>query len=187
MAHEFEGVASPDDTFFAWWDGQDISASAKQCLDYLDTYIAEEGPFDGILAFSQGATVAASFLARKTKTHPGAETARPKFKCAVLMSSNGVYNVSGSADDNIIRLLDPEEEGEVITIPTAHIWGRNDTTVNAERTSEMCSSNTREVYIHSGGHEVPGIRMKDDVRGCVKIIRRVISTAMYGEHARDGL
>jgi pimeloyl-ACP methyl ester carboxylesterase len=182
MAPEFEGVASLEDTFFAWWNEQDISVSARECLDHLDAYIAEEGPFDGILAFSQGATVAGSFLARKMRMNPDAERAHPTFKCAIFMSSNGVYDVNDPADDSIIRLLTPEEDGEAINIPTAHIWGSNDTTVNAELTSRMSCSNTREVYIHSGGHEVPGTGMKDDVTACVKIIRRVIATAMHEEY-----
>lgn len=182
MAPEFEGVASSDDTFFAWWDDRNMASSGKECLDQLDAYIAAEGPFDGIFAFSQGATVAGTFLARKMRMNPDHERANPTFKCAVFMSSNGVYEINDSAHDSSIRLLNPEEDGETIPIPTAHIWGSNDTTVNADLTSMMCSSKSREVYVHSGGHEVPGTRMKDDVRACVKIIRRVIATA---DHATN--
>lgn len=183
MAPEFEGVASLDDTFVAWWDEKNITSSAKECLDHLDAYIASEGPFDGIIAFSQGATVAGTYLAHRMKLSPEKERAHPTFKCAVFMSSNGVYEINDSPDDGSIRLLTPEEDGEAIQIPTAHIWGCNDTTVNSELTRQMCSSAMRESYVHSGGHEVPGTRMKDDVRACVKIIRRVIATATHGQAA----
>lgn len=183
MAPEFEGVVSSDDTFFAWWDDENITSSAMECLGHLDAYVASEGPFDGIIAFSQGATVAGIFLAHRMKMNAKQERAHPTFKCAVFISSDGVYEINDSPNDGGIHLLTPEEDGEVIQIPTAHIWGSNDTTVNAETTLRMCSAATREFYVHSGSHEVPGTRMKDDVRACVKIIRRVIAAATHGKAA----
>lgn len=55
-----------------------------QAHDLINEIIAEEGPFDGVLGFSQGATVAASLLLQHAIDHP--DTA-PPFKFAVFFSS----------------------------------------------------------------------------------------------------
>jgi hypothetical protein len=60
MAPEFANVASPNDEFFAYADFNDL-ASCLTALNQLDAYIAAEGPFDGLIAFSQGATIAATY------------------------------------------------------------------------------------------------------------------------------
>jgi surfactin synthase thioesterase subunit len=73
-------------------------------------------------------------------------------------------------------------EGEVICIPTAIIYGRNDTTINGEIVSSLCASNKKEIYVHDGGHEILGARMNSAVKACVQIIRRVISMATIYEH-----
>lgn len=40
--------------------------SAQQALDYLYQIIEEEGPFDGIIGYSEGATVAATLILHST-------------------------------------------------------------------------------------------------------------------------
>ncbi|KAN0081814.1 Serine hydrolase FSH [Elaphomyces granulatus] len=80
----------------------------QEALELLEEFIEDEGPFDGVIAFSNGAAVAASYLLQDSKRpspqHP--------FKCAVFFcaslpfdldsipftsSVDGTYHLVGSA------------------------------------------------------------------------------------------
>ena len=171
MAPEIANVASPSDGFFAYADWDDL-ASCRAALDQLGAYIAAEGPFDGLLAFSQGATIAATYLAhvqRSGKPSP--------FKCAVFFSAGGVFDVNLLAEGEV-KLLTPDRVGEVIGIPTAHIWGLHDNTpIHPAAVEAVCVAEKRQVFSHEGGHEIPGVRSPADVKGSVRVMRRVISMA----------
>ena len=59
--------------------------SAQDALDYLYDIMERDGPFDGIIGYSEGATVAATLLLheqRRFETH-GIE---PMFKCALFFA-----------------------------------------------------------------------------------------------------
>ncbi len=183
MAPEFKSIASPTDGFFAWFDAED-PATGITALDQLDLYIEAEGPFDGILAFSQGATLAATWLARAAtrERRKGLSATDTRnlggIKCAVLFSAGGVFDAE-SLGSGTARMLNVEDDGELIPIPTAHIWGQHDTTINAEGVMRVCRSENRQQLIHEGGHEIPSIKMPDAVMASVKMMRRVISSASY--------
>ena len=169
MAPEFASVASPSDEFFAYADFNDLG-SCVAALDQLGAYIAAEGPFDCLLAFSQGATIAATYLAHM---HRIGNTA--PFKCAVFFSAGGVFDVDLLASGQV-KLLTPEDVGEVITIPTVHIWGsRDNTPVQSAAVGAVCVAEKRQVFLHEGGHEIPGVRNPAGVKGSVRAMRRVIS------------
>lgn len=172
MFPELREVTSSTDEFFSYADPDDLDSCLK-ALELLDAYVAAEGPFDGIFAFSQGAIIAASYLARKTQVDP--DTILP-FKCAVFFSAPAVYDYD-SLKNGQFRAVTRDMYGELIGIPTAHIWGSNDETIDAATVTGLCAPDVTEVYIHDGGHEVPGVRMNAAVKSSVQIIRRVISMA----------
>lgn len=168
MAPELAHVASPNDEFFAYADFDDLKSCLK-ALDQLELYVANEGPFDGLLAFSQGATSSATYLAQAQR-----RGATVPFKCAIFFSAGGVFDVDLLAKGEV-SMLTPEDVGEVIQIPTAHIWGLNDTTVHSAAVVTVCAREKREVFVHDGAHEIPGVRSPADVKSSVRIMRRVIS------------
>ncbi|KAI1772030.1 DUF341 domain protein [Hypoxylon cercidicola] len=175
MAPEFEGVASPSDNFFQY-AAFDNLASYVTALDQLDAYLRIEGPFDGILAFSQGAAIAITYLVRRMWQNPVAEHKYPTFKCAIFFSAGGAYDPT-LLEKGEVRLLTPEVDGEVIHIPTMHVWGSRDDTVNALEASAICKTESRQIHVHGGGHEIPGVRMDNDLRSCVTLMRRVVAMA----------
>ncbi|KAK4200775.1 serine hydrolase FSH [Triangularia verruculosa] len=174
MAPEFESVASATDRFFCYADFDDLP-SCLAALDQLDTYVQEEGPFDGLMAFSQGATIAATYLANKSRYNEPSP-----FKCAVLFSAGGVFDVE-LLKKGVVSPLTAETAGEIIRIPTAHIWGVNDSMVESGTVSAVCEAGKREVYVHDGGHEIPAVRSPVQVKACVRVLRRVISIAASEE------
>lgn len=101
-------------------------------------------------------------------------------KCAVFFSG-GVPVAYDALLRGEIRAMELAAEGEIISIPTANIWGSQDALWpgRALALSEMCSSNVRTVYIHEGGHEVPGSKSKTAVTGVVHAIRKTIDHALF--------
>ena len=60
-----EGIAEfyPDQPYYEWWayeqdsDGKEIYTGHEKSLESLETYLNQNGPFLGVLGFSQGATL----------------------------------------------------------------------------------------------------------------------------------
>ncbi|KAI0376972.1 DUF341 domain protein [Hypomontagnella monticulosa] len=179
VAPELQSMLSSTDDCFSYLDFDDMD-SCNAALDQLDAYLTVEGPFDAVLAFSQGATIAATYIVRKLKANSELEKFISPFKCAVFFSAGGAYDpnllLSGE-----IRLLTQDSDGEMIPIPTVHVWGRNDTAINAAEVSGICDPGSREVFVHEGGHEIPGARMNAEVKSIVRAIRRVVYMASVEE------
>lgn len=75
-----------------------------------------------------------------------------------------------------------EKAREMISIPTAHIYGAMDSHAPAAKEfSALCRASVRVVYVHPGQHEVPGSgsrsSSKEVLNRSVNSIRRVISLA----------
>jgi len=88
--------------------------SAQEALDYLYRIMEEEGPFDGIIGYSEGATIAATLLLHEQRAFErhGIE---PMFKCALFFGGWPPM----SPDLDMLVLADESEL--TITIPTCHI------------------------------------------------------------------
>ena len=165
-----------DDKFYSYFDPESVE-SCRKALDDLDAYIAAEGPFDAILAFSQGAALAATLIVRKFSQESKQQHVNPTFKCAVFLSGGVPCDPSALLRDEL-RILDHASDGEVIPVPTANIWGSNDLSWPPEL-SKLCMAQGRTVFIHDGGHEVPGSKSKPALTGTVQAIRRTVDKALY--------
>ncbi|KAI1638277.1 DUF341 domain protein [Biscogniauxia mediterranea] len=175
MFPDLREVTSNMDEFFSYADIKDIGSCLK-ALDLLDAYVVAEGPFDGILAFSQGAIIGASYLVWKMQTAPESKPPTMPFKCAIFFSASAAFDFR-ALENGEFRELTRDVDGELIQIPTAHIWGLNDTTIDAVTVSGLGTPDKTETYVHDGKHEVPGVRMKAAVKSSVQTIRRVIEMA----------
>ena len=171
-------MSQADATYWAYFDSTSIS-SYIQALDQLDTYLRAEGPFDAILAFSQGAGLAAMYLARKAIQGPGST---PPLKCAVLISCAAIYDPTAWLEHGQVRVLEPAKDGQLIKIPTVHIWGKEDSVRHeSEVVSNLCDQSQATTFVHEGGHEVPRLGTKHAVAGTVKAMRRGITQALLLE------
>ncbi|RAH75856.1 hypothetical protein BO86DRAFT_423607 [Aspergillus japonicus CBS 114.51] len=178
-------------------------------LEQLEAFLVTEGPFDGILAFSQGAQLAASFLiaaagsssSSSSSSFPGARSIR----CAIFLSGGIPYQWSsapsssspalGPALTPIAEAAADNSEGAaaaaaaaaapaalpvLLHLPTAHIWGQNDTSYPGTSVvlSQLCRPEWRAVFVHEGGHEIPGSRSRASLLGAVRAIRQTIHLAV---------
>jgi predicted esterase len=127
---------------FAYYDPYDIESVSKAVND-LREYVATEGPFQGILGFSQGATLGAMLLALSPMSFG-------IFICGARPFSTKWLQ------KGIMQLVDPSKEGPSVSMPTVHILGRKDAGVEwSWQLVETCSEEMRVVWDHGGGHEIP--------------------------------
>jgi predicted esterase len=134
----------------------------QTALQDLRTFIDEFGPFDAVLGFSQGASLAASFIA-----HYGQDCAsgsNSDFRCAIFICGiNGLHSRGGG------RVLNVVEDGEIIQIPTVHILGSKDPYMQESLgLTRICDHRTRVVLDHKGGHEGPrGNAVVSEMASCI--------------------
>ncbi|KAF2794880.1 DUF341 domain protein [Melanomma pulvis-pyrius CBS 109.77] len=153
--------------------------SILQALRRLELYIAEEGPFDGAIGFSQGAALLSTYLIKLGQQQP---VKILPFRCAIFFSAACPYDAL-ALEDGLIKHGKPDTGKPLIRLPTAHIWGRKDAgyKIESETLCSMCDSNLRDTYVHGEGHEIPGPRAKEDIQGCLRAIRRTIDKVVV-EH-----
>jgi len=151
--------------------------SFVQAITDPEAYVAENGPFDGLMAFSNGASLGASVLVHKLQQDRIQQHLYPLLKFAVLFCGGILEDPRTLLQQNLVRLLDPQTDGEAIGIPTAHIWGVNDT-LYPNFGPDLCRKDMREEYKHHGWHEITGLRDKVDVINSVRVIRRTIERAL---------
>lgn len=166
----------PDtDTYFNYFDLHSTQ-SMMTALAQLDAYIGLEGPYDGILAYSHGAALAATYIIQQAKQHPARP---PSFKCAIFLSG-GIPADPSSLARNELRLLDPAKDGKPLKLPTAHIWGANDKLYPGTSAilSQLCNVEMRCEFVHDEGHDVPNARAKEAVLGAARAIRRTVDRAL---------
>jgi len=176
-----EPFVSADDEFFRYIDERS-SANCFTVLADLDAYIVEAGPFDGVMAFSEGAALAASLLIQRLQKNPGQQQLYPVFRCAVFFCA-GVPRDLLRGPSVETRLMDFEQDGELIEIPTAHIWGENDRLYPSfgPVLCRLCKEDSRAVYVHKGGHEIPGPKDAFAVDHSVRVIKRAIERSMTAQ------
>jgi hypothetical protein len=88
--------------------------SAQNAMDYLYRIMEEDGPFDGIIGYSEGATVAATLLLHEQRRFE-TDGIPPMFKCALFFA--GWPPMTPELDGLVLA----DESDLMITIPTCHI------------------------------------------------------------------
>ncbi|KAI9046006.1 uncharacterized protein KD926_005952 [Aspergillus affinis] len=156
---------SPDEKAFSYVDPVDAE-SWIQAVEGLDQYVTNEGPFDGVIGFSAGASLAILWLLWRQQ----------KQDIPVKM---GVFFSNAHGPDHL-KELGVSLSSEDLNLPTAHIWGSCDDgqgQFTAKCGWGACKADRRSVYIHGKGHEIP--TAPDDTIGMVKAIDRAILRAGF--------
>lgn len=171
IAPELGTISNFKEGYLGYFDPE-APESGNAALDQLDAYISSHGPFQGVIAFSQGAQLAATYIAHKTLQ--GAT--QPAFGCAILFSPLGVYDPREWVAGGRIRKVDPAADGFVLRIPTLVVWGKQDSKwkEEAKGVSKLCVPGTSYTYEHEGGHEIPGIGATDALGPVAKLAKRCI-------------
>jgi predicted esterase len=119
-----------------------------ECYEYLLDIIDEEGPFDGVVGFSQGAAAAATALLHSQSLD---STAPPLFKFAIFFCATSALDAADpSAEVPAAKnLLLP-------SIPTVHVVGqKDDTRSQSIALHELADEQYARLITHEGGHWIP--------------------------------
>lgn len=154
-----DSLAAADDDCFAYFHPLQPE-TLEVALQHLHGYLVEEGPFDGVVAFSQGSALAASYMIQNQT-----DTSAPLWKFAVLFS--------GEAGEFVDERRKEENTDGIITIPTLHVWGATDTTNPTQNAllDRQCCSAKKSKFVHQGAHEIPS--SSKDVAEIARLIRRI--------------
>lgn len=168
----------------------------RQYQDLLDGFIdmvQSQGPFDGLMGFSEGGILAATLLLEDAR--------RPfaNFRCALLFSAAPPLDPDALRDGSI-KCLDPAKDTTVsIHVPTAHVYSHIDDAVRtgvpnlvsplynlwAEKgwttpedvhgsLARLCEQ--PQVFVHDCGHRIPGSRDPQALRGMLRVVERTVGS-----------
>jgi hypothetical protein len=167
---EIAELTREDTEYFSWFE-ESSAQSVSEAIDELSEYVASDGPFDGVMAFSQGCSLASMLLLRGEFPAP--------FSFAIFICA-GLPLVESSLDVGILRHYDAAVDGEaLIQVPTAHIIGGKDEYLAASNALiAICCKDMRVVFDHGGGHEVP-LKPKGVVEEMAKAIQKVVAKATF--------
>ncbi|MCJ1303564.1 hypothetical protein MMC08_006374 [Hypocenomyce scalaris] len=152
----------------------------RAMLDGLQRVMEEEGPFEGVIGYSEGALVAATLLldekARWQKAAAEGSSAKKgggsgsgsMLKCAIFFSGWPPIAPEGGC----VILADESEE--VIDVPTCHVLGASDPWVQGcMALYNICDAETAQVFDHGRGHLVP--RDSKTVEELGNVVREFVS------------
>jgi len=164
---------------FSYYDGSADSALAG-AQDLL-TYVIDNGPFDAVMGFSLGATLAATLLLRdaqeENQSIVNADADQPRsliFRCAIFLCGTLPCDWKELAQGNM-RFLHATDIKQPIPIPTVHVWSAADNGYpgQSKELVEMCVSQGRSVLLHNEGHAVPSQR--ESIHSISNAIREMVS------------
>ncbi|PYH87841.1 hypothetical protein BO71DRAFT_392704 [Aspergillus ellipticus CBS 707.79] len=169
-----ELIAWKDEPMYAYFD-EHSPDTGFAAYHYLEQHLHNEGPYDGVIAFSQAGTMVLTYLIHLAKQRPGVEM---PFKFAIIMSITHPPLDYEALQEGRVACIDLQSDTGIVPIPTAHIWGSLDEAANnVAMSNNVCKADVKWVYVHGQGHEVPGAGAKHDVTRTVNIIRRAVDSA----------
>ncbi|KAH6617684.1 serine hydrolase FSH [Chaetomium sp. MPI-SDFR-AT-0129] len=171
---DFPDCETPEDTMRELMrDGiATTHRSTDNALKFLVNIMEEQGPFDAIIGYSEGATVAATLLLHEQQRSKKKDIP-PMFKYAIFFAG---WPPVDPVHHNMIL---SDETDATIEIPTCHIIGSLDPYVHGSMALyNVCDPDTAYMFDHAKGHTLP--RDKDTVRELGDVVREAIT--LYGIH-----
>lgn len=107
MLHTKDFAASKLWGYYNLLDPYDVVKTERELLELLQ----EDGPYDGVIGYSQGASLACQALARYAQEHPGSAAEEMPFRFAVLFNPatpSKVWEVNEKLFPTVVDWEDPE-------------------------------------------------------------------------------
>ncbi|XP_048413427.1 esterase OVCA2 [Stegostoma tigrinum] len=132
--------SNPAEDSFNALDHVESCKGLEESLETVSKAMAELGPFDGIMGFSQGAALVAMVCALKQKGDP-----RFQFDFAILVAG---FKSRCTLHAHFYQ--------EPIAVPSLHVFGDTDRVIAGQLSQDLSTSFVDPVILtHSGGHFVP--------------------------------
>ncbi|CAB4315769.1 unnamed protein product [Prunus armeniaca] len=130
---------------------QQQTAGFEESLAYIKTVYAQEGPFDGLLGFSQGAAMAAALVCAQQTQRRLLQTGEMEFGFVILCSGFG-----------LMKLIEAEEEKiQMLKCPSLHIFGsdhgkdRQIANQASRKLASLFDEGCSVTIEHDSGHIIP--------------------------------
>ncbi|MCJ1355502.1 MAG: hypothetical protein MMC33_005494 [Icmadophila ericetorum] len=145
--------------------------SVADAYEWLYRVIEEDGPFDGVLGFSHGATFAFGFLVQHARKNPYAS---PLFRSAIFIGSLPPFR-----NDDKGKIVYEKGLQDIVKMPTLHVTGKADFVYeHSMSVYRLCDARSSQLVVHAKGHEIPG-----DAKNVAMIAaawREMMQRAMFG-------
>lgn len=175
------------DEFYGYLEEEVNASNAKELVLNMTQFVEANGPFDAVMGFSEGGIIAAMLLIEDSRQSFAG------FKCGIFFSAAPPLD-PGVAHSGILRCVDPDRDGIMIQVPTAHIGGSTeclrlsllsplaplwpkDPALPHNTLARLCDYKLRQVFLHSRGHVVPGASSPKELSGVIRAIERTIESA----------
>ena len=134
-------------------------------LDYIRNVIEEEGPFQGVIGASEGASAAATVLMNElyNSSENGHRTA---MRCGIFFVAGPAYRADGKG------WILSDETGQRITAPTCHVYSEKDPLVLLSKALiNTCEPGSTTLISHEKGHTIP--HEKELMMEVAEFVRRI--------------
>ncbi|KAJ0424607.1 serine hydrolase FSH [Aspergillus carlsbadensis] len=174
------------------------ASSILAAVEDLAAYVITNGPFDGVIGFSQGAVLAATLL---IAVQPSPETTmqsadadteselpdalralqsrgEPPFRFAVFLCGGHPFDLRALQRGVIVEITGrPSSDTPLISLPVVNCWARNDEDYPGmgPPLSSLCGKRNNEEVVHGAGHGVPS--EGDDLDALCRAVGKIIGIA----------
>ncbi|BGP46998.1 hypothetical protein JCM10450v2_002850 [Rhodotorula kratochvilovae] len=153
------GQPAPSPPLRCWnrWSSHFLfrAGELEHTLRHVRAFLRAEGPFDALLGFSQGGSIAVllAALMERPGLHPAWEEdgpVREGVQAVVLLSGYG------PGDPEYVRWFDAADGGGKVRVKSLHLIGRNDTTTDPRYSLDTVARfEHAKIVWHDCGHAIP--------------------------------
>ena len=139
--------ASLEDTIYHFND-YPRDGAIVEALETLNHLLETEGPFDGILGFSEGSALAATLLADHMRKSRAAGK-KSTLKLGIFWGGVPPFVADGK------RIYLPNTDGRIFDVRTVHVIGAMDPFLEAGMLLyNLCDPNRAVLFDHGKGHQI---------------------------------
>jgi len=164
----FHAPSAPEDDgpSCAWWDSQ-TTATGQDYVGFWESFqhiidiLQQQGPYHGILGFSQGAAMGALLVAALKIAHLVPSVTLPE-DTRTALAGNLRFAIFAGGHRPRDPILSSLLRDPIAGIKTLHIVGKTDAMISPDRSLDLAKAfQDAEVVEHQGGHYIP---VTSDVR-----------------------
>ena len=148
-ASQLHGTPPEGESLYGWWTFDETNYyGVEESIEFVSKVIETEGPFEGIIGFSQGACLLSLICAKHSVL---SLAGFDSLKYVVLVSA---FIPKCSNIQNSCTYFKKEELH--MNIPSLHIYGAEDKLITKEKSEDVMSMFVNpENFVHPGAHFVP--------------------------------
>ena len=158
--------SSLEDSIYHFKDFPDHGAIVE-AIETLSHLLETEGPFDGVLGFSEGSCLAATLLADHV-TKRRAAGKKSTLKLGIFWGGVPPFTADGK------RWYLPQTDGQIFDLRTIHVIGAMDPFLAAGMLLyNLCDPNSATLFDHGKGHQI--VWDLKVVKSLVEVVREQIT------------